>query len=105
MDNRDQVQAVSSASTERGGKAVRDGRDARGRFAAGNPGGPGNPLAKYYARVRRAFRETIDEEEIKALIRKLYEQACAGHVGAAYFIATYCGVAPAHPAASAPAAA
>ena len=42
---------------------TQSGRDARGRFTAGNPGGPGNPFAaevgKRRARLMKAIRTRI----------------------------------------------
>jgi hypothetical protein len=34
--------------------SISNGRDERGRFAVGNPGGPGNPFAKRAAALRKA---------------------------------------------------
>ena len=47
------------------------GRDARGKFAKGNVGGPGNPYARESARMLKLFRSAISDEEMRALILKL----------------------------------
>src|SRR5207248_10793741 len=36
-----------------------EGRDARGRFAPGNPGGPGNPFARRVAELRTALLDMV----------------------------------------------
>jgi hypothetical protein len=60
-----------------------DGRDGRGRFAAGNAGGPGNPYTKQTARLRAALLAAVTEEDIKAIVSKLIEQARGGNIPAA----------------------
>lgn len=42
-----------------------------GRFAEGNPGGPGNPHARHCARMLALLRTSIFDEEMVAIIRKL----------------------------------
>ncbi|HPM84240.1 MAG TPA: hypothetical protein PLF81_26230 [Candidatus Anammoximicrobium sp.] len=59
------------------------GRTARGTFAKGNAGGPGNPHAKRVARLRSALLRAVTPEDIKAIIRKLVESAKSGDVPAA----------------------
>ena len=60
-----------------------NGRDASGRFAKGNSGGPGNPQAKRVGELRTAFLEAVSTEDMRLLARKLLEQAKAGDVQAA----------------------
>lgn len=55
-----------------------NGRGSGGRFALGNPGGPGNPLAKKTAALRRAFQECVGEEDIRAVVAELIARAKAG---------------------------
>ena len=59
-----------------------NGRDDRGRFASGNPGGPGNPLAAQVGRLRAALLEAVTPEDIAAIIARLIEQAKGGDVRA-----------------------
>ena len=54
------------------------GRDARGRFTAGNPGGPGNPHAGAVAAWREALLLTVSPADLKAVIRALLKHAKAG---------------------------
>jgi hypothetical protein len=58
------------------------GRDKRGRFAPGNPGGPGNPLAKRANQVRSLVLSQITREDIRAVVRKLLKKARAGNMAA-----------------------
>jgi hypothetical protein len=60
----------------------RNGRTARGRFAKGNPGGPGNPYAKRVADLRAALLESVTEADIRAVARALVKRAKAGEVAA-----------------------
>jgi hypothetical protein len=57
-------------------------RDARGRFAPGNAGGPGNPLGGQVARLRAALIEAVTEDDMAAIARKLIEMAKGGDVTA-----------------------
>ncbi|HRQ74280.1 MAG TPA: hypothetical protein PLU35_14755 [Phycisphaerales bacterium] len=59
-----------------------NGRDGRGRFAAGNPGGPGNPYAKRVGELRAALVEAVSAEDVRAIVGKLVEEAKAGDVRA-----------------------
>jgi hypothetical protein len=58
-------------------------RDGKGRWTRGNPGGPGNPNGAHYARCTRVLLETVTDEDIARVTRKLVEQACDGNVFAA----------------------
>lgn len=65
-----------------------NGRDSRGRFAAGNPGGPGNPFARRTARLRSLMLESVSELDLRAIIVKLVEKAKGGDLGAAREVLT-----------------
>lgn len=60
-----------------------NGRDDRGRFVRGNPGGPGNPHARQVARFRAALLEAVTDDDLRAIARKLVEESKAGNVSAA----------------------
>ena len=55
-----------------------NGRTSRGRFAKGNPGGPGNPHAKQTTVLRSALLEAITEEDIREIAQSLVRKAKAG---------------------------
>ena len=59
-----------------------NGRDEHGRFAPGNPGGPGNPHAKKVGKLRTAMLNAVTEAELTAVIKKLVELAKSGNVPA-----------------------
>ena len=63
-----------------------NGRDAGGRFTTGNPGGPGNPIAKRTADVKQAFLEAVTADDQRPSARKLVEQAKAGDANAAKIV-------------------
>jgi hypothetical protein len=60
-----------------------NGRDQNGRFAPGNPGGPGNPQAKRVAALRRALLKSVKPADLEAIVLKLVEAAKAGDIQAA----------------------
>src|SRR5262245_27520934 len=72
------------------------GDGATGRFALGNrlgrqfePGnqcGRGNPSCRKLAAARRAFLEVVGPEEVKALARRLYDDALSGDNDAAKLV-------------------
>jgi hypothetical protein len=66
-----------------------NGRDQRGRFAKGNPGGPGNPFARRTAHLRRVLSMAVTEEDVEAIAKRLLEQAKAGDVAAARLLLRY----------------
>ena len=59
------------------------GRNAGGRFAPGNRGGPGNPHAKRTAAIRGLLLDTITDDDLRAIIAKLVEMAKGGDLAAA----------------------
>src|SRR6516165_1785352 len=65
------------------------GRDARGRFTAHNPGGPGNPFARQTAALRQVLLDTVTSEDLRAIVGRLVEAAKQGDVTAARLILSY----------------
>jgi hypothetical protein len=59
------------------------GRQDGGRFAKGNPGGPGNPHARRVARLRSALLKAVTPADMKAIVARLVQDARAGNVQAA----------------------
>jgi hypothetical protein len=72
------IETMSSPSTN-----GLNGRGAGGRFAAGNPGGPGNPHAKRVAALRAALLDGVTPEDVTEVVRLLVTAAKAGNVPAA----------------------
>lgn len=60
-----------------------NGRTAKGRFAKGNPGGPGNPHGSQVAKLRAALLNAVSVDDIEAVARSLVAQAKAGEIQAA----------------------
>ena len=73
------VQRVGAAS----------GRDEQGRFAAGNPGGPGNTGARRVAHLRRLLLGRISDEDALAVFDRLVEMAKEGDLGAIKLVLQY----------------
>ncbi|MFC2081923.1 hypothetical protein ACFLSF_02290 [Candidatus Bipolaricaulota bacterium] len=65
-----------------------NGRDERGRFTKGNPGGPGNPYAAQVGRLRSSLLSAITEDDIRAIVAKLVDQARDGDIAAARVLFT-----------------
>jgi hypothetical protein len=62
------------------------GRDAGGRFAHGNPGGPGaiaHERTKRARALRQALHDAVTPEDLAAVARALVDRAKAGDVAAA----------------------
>ena len=59
-----------------------NGRDARGRFAAGNAGGPGNPHAHHVGQLRSPLLAAVTEKDMRAIAAKLVTLAKGGDVRA-----------------------
>ena len=55
-----------------------NGRGDKGRFAEGNAGGPGNPHAKRANQIRTLFYETVSDDDVRKIIRKMTDDAKAG---------------------------
>jgi hypothetical protein len=61
--------------------APNDGRDTNGRFAQGNPGGPGGSRRRA-SELRRAAEDAITPEHIAAMIRKATRMGLEGNLSA-----------------------
>ena len=70
-------------------KPAQEGRDSKGRFCKGNPGGPGNPFARQVAQLRQVFVDRVDEDKLEALVDMLLEKALAGDVAATKLVLAY----------------
>lgn len=60
----------------------RDGRDASGRFAAGNNLGRGNPHGSVVNRLRGVLFESVTDDDLKAVVSKLLTMAKSGDLAA-----------------------
>ncbi len=74
-----------------------DGRDAGGRFAPGNPGGPGNPFARRVAALRCALLAALTPQDLADVAQALLRQARKGNVAAAKLLLSYALGRPAAP--------
>lgn len=59
-----------------------NGRLANGRFARGNPGGPGNPDMKRAGEIRGMIRGFVTERDLQDIVRALVKQAKTGDLAA-----------------------
>ena len=66
------------------------GRDATGRFALGNEGGPGNPQASQVAKLRSAMLAAVGDDDITSIVAKLVELAKEGSIPAAKEVLDRC---------------
>jgi hypothetical protein len=71
------------------GAAADNGRDARGRFTAGNAGGPGNPFARRVAELRKILLETVTDEELRIVAGQLMVKAKMGDLAATKLLFQY----------------
>ena len=63
-------------------------RDSAGRFATGNPGGPGNPFARRVAQLRSALLDAVSDDDLREIVSALVTRAKSGDVVAAREILT-----------------
>lgn len=69
-------------TTTTNGSPSPNGRDGRGRFAAGNTGGPGNPQGATVERMRHALLSAVTEDDLRAIAATLTRNAKAGDLAA-----------------------
>ncbi len=58
-------------------------RDDGGRFAPGNPGGPGNPRVRALAAHQQAIADALTPEDVAEVMRALHRAATSGDMFAA----------------------
>jgi hypothetical protein len=66
-----------------------EGRTPGGHFAAGNKFAHGNPTARKAARLRQVLLEEVTEDRLRAVVRKLLEQAEQGDLSATKILLSY----------------
>src|SRR4051794_21763798 len=66
-----------------------DGRTAAGTFAKGNKCGLGNPFARRLGSLRKAFLDSVGDEDVSAVAHALRDRAIAGDVAAAQLFLAY----------------
>ena len=64
-------------------------RDARGRFAAGNKGGPGNPFARRTAAMREAVVNAVTQQDLVDITVAMIQKAKNGDTAAAKLVYSY----------------
>ena len=82
---------MSTATTDRPEKSAdpKPQRDAKGRFARGNSGGPGNPFGRRLADLRECLLSSAAEENVERLANMLMEKAFAGDLAATKLLLLY----------------
>jgi hypothetical protein len=65
------------------------GRDSKGRFTAGNPGGPGNPFARRVAQLRSVMLQCITDEDMQAITHAVLLKARNGDLQAVKLMYQY----------------
>jgi hypothetical protein len=64
-----------------GEKGDNNGRDERGRFKTGNPGGPGGARRRAFE-LQRAAEDAVTTEHVAAMVRKAVRMALEGNLSA-----------------------
>ncbi len=72
--NGNQVNHQSAGTVPPAGK----GRDGSGKFAKGNPGGPGNPFARKTAALRSCLIDFVSVEDMREIAADLVRRAKGG---------------------------
>src|SRR5271170_6788791 len=65
------------------------GHDQRGRFAKGNPGGPGNPFGRQVAALRAGLLACTTQQDVQDVMAALLVQAKKGNVAAVRLFFAY----------------
>lgn len=65
------------------------GRNEKGQFTKGNPGGPGRPRREVEARNLQLFWATVSDEDWQAVVAAMIKQAKRGNVAAAQWLGNY----------------
>src|SRR5438132_4508026 len=78
-----------SRPTDPAAQVPTTGHEANGRFARGNPGGPGNPYARRVAALRKVLLDRLTEQDLLAITEALLAKAKEGSVGAAKLLSAY----------------
>jgi hypothetical protein len=66
-----------------------NGRDGKGCFAEGNPGGPGNPFYRRQAQLKRRMLECVTEEDMQAVMQVLMGLVRGGNLAAVKLYLAY----------------
>jgi hypothetical protein len=66
-----------------------NGRDNKGRFVAGNKGGPGNPFAANVGQLRKAALKIVTPKEMEDVFRVLLLRAKTGNLEAMKLLFLY----------------
>jgi hypothetical protein len=80
---------ASNGDGHAGPLAPQNGRDAGGRFAAGNKAARGNPFARRVAALRTALLSVATPERVRQLAERLFRMAEGGDVAAAKLVLNY----------------
>jgi hypothetical protein len=70
-------------------RADSGGRDERGRFTAGNVGGPGNPFARRVAAYRQVLHDCVSIEDMRCLAEQLLALGKLGDLAAIKLLLQY----------------
>lgn len=65
------------------------GRDTKGRFIRGNPGGPGNPFTRKIANLRSALIKEFTDSTMELIAAKLLAKALSGDLAAIRLVLLY----------------
>jgi len=76
-------------SDEKPSESGADGRDRRGRFAAGNRASKGNVLARKAARFRSRLFNTVSEDDFAEVVERLIREAKSGESWACKLLFSY----------------
>jgi hypothetical protein len=82
-------QPRSEAEPADGTAAPDSGRDKNGRFAKGNPGGPGNPFSRQLAQMRQVVLQCVSEEDLRDIVAQVVQKAKQGDLAAARLVLSY----------------
>ena len=82
-------ESVMSTATSTPAPEATPTRDKKGRFAKGNPGGPGNPYARQVGAIRKQMIEFMTPERVEQYMQALLDYTLKGNMQAAKLLAEH----------------
>ena len=86
---REKIMTAMATETSAKQKQAKEGREANGRFAPGNPGGPGNPYARKVAELRKEMVNFVSADDLKHIVFAIKMKAERGDISAARLLFQY----------------
>jgi hypothetical protein len=85
----DELEAQSQPAGPQPSTTAFNGRQKDGTFAPGNQAAKGNPFARRVARLRTVLLESVTEDDLRVIVKKILDKAKGGDLAAAKTVFDY----------------